>query len=84
MWAGWGHASENPALPEALARESAEVGHQVQWIGPPPSAMRALGDKISSTLIAQTAGISSVNVSCASTKQNGFRCAVFRLEWRNN
>jgi acetyl-CoA carboxylase/biotin carboxylase 1 len=30
---------------------------QVVWIGPPPSAMRALGDKIGSTLIAQTAGV---------------------------
>jgi biotin carboxylase len=51
VWAGWGHASENPKLPDALA----ETG--ITWIGPPSSAMRALGDKIGSTIIAQTAGV---------------------------
>lgn len=53
VWAGWGHASENPKLPEALARTKSGV----QWIGPGPQAMRALGDKIGSTLIAQSAGV---------------------------
>ncbi len=51
VWPGWGHASENPALPDALAERG------VIWIGPPSSAMRALGDKIGSTLIAQSAGV---------------------------
>lgn len=51
VWAGWGHASENPKLPEALERRN------IVWIGPPPSAMRALGDKIGSTLIAQSSGV---------------------------
>lgn len=55
VWAGWGHASENPKLPELLSKTK----NKVVWIGPPPEAMRALGDKIGSTLIAQSA-----NVSC--------------------
>jgi hypothetical protein len=42
VWAGWGHASENPKLPEELAKTK----NGVIWMGPPPSAMRALGDKI--------------------------------------
>ena len=53
VWAGWGHASENPKLPESLA----QTKNGVVWMGPPPSAMRALGDKIGSTLIAQTAHV---------------------------
>ena len=53
VWAGWGHASENPKLPESLALTK----NGVVWMGPPPSAMRALGDKIGSTLIAQTAHV---------------------------
>lgn len=53
VWAGWGHASENPRLPDSLAATKSKV----VWIGPPSSAMRALGDKIGSTLIAQSAGV---------------------------
>eukprot|EP00462_Mataza_sp_D1_P008469 CAMPEP_0175150646 /NCGR_PEP_ID=MMETSP0087-20121206/18007_1 /TAXON_ID=136419 /ORGANISM="Unknown Unknown, Strain D1" /LENGTH=2299 /DNA_ID=CAMNT_0016436657 /DNA_START=64 /DNA_END=6963 /DNA_ORIENTATION=+ len=53
VWAGWGHASENPKLPDALAK----TANNIIWIGPPSSAMRALGDKIGSTLIAQSAGV---------------------------
>ncbi|MES1922108.1 acetyl-coenzyme-A carboxylase, partial [Bonamia ostreae] len=48
VWAGWGHASENDQLPEALNQAG------IIWIGPSPEAMRALGDKIGSTLIAQS------------------------------
>eukprot|EP00457_Paulinella_chromatophora_P000115 gb/GEZN01000115.1/.p1 GENE.gb/GEZN01000115.1/~~gb/GEZN01000115.1/.p1 ORF type:complete len:2290 (+),score=335.54 gb/GEZN01000115.1/:133-6870(+) len=53
VWAGWGHASENPKLPDSLNA----TRNKIIWIGPPPSAMRALGDKIGSTLIAQSAGV---------------------------
>lgn len=52
VWPGWGHASENPALPEALKAKG------IVWIGPSPEAMMALGDKIGSTLIAQSVGMS--------------------------
>ncbi|KAH8914091.1 hypothetical protein BT69DRAFT_1326890 [Atractiella rhizophila] len=51
VWAGWGHASENPRLPETLAASK----NKIVFIGPPGSAMRSLGDKISSTIVAQYA-----------------------------
>uniref|UniRef100_A0A4W4HB32 acetyl-CoA carboxylase n=1 Tax=Electrophorus electricus TaxID=8005 RepID=A0A4W4HB32_ELEEL len=51
VWAGWGHASENPKLPELLHKNS------IAFMGPPSQAMWALGDKIASSIVAQTAGI---------------------------
>ncbi|XP_078081038.1 acetyl-CoA carboxylase 1 [Mustelus asterias] len=51
VWAGWGHASENPKLPELLHK------HCIAFMGPPSLAMWALGDKIASSIVAQTAGI---------------------------
>lgn len=51
VWAGWGHASENPKLPELLHK------HSIAFIGPPEKAMWALGDKIASSIVAQTADI---------------------------
>ena len=51
VWAGWGHASENPTLPNSLAK----IG--IKFIGPAGPPMHALGDKIGSTIIAQTAGM---------------------------
>ncbi|KAJ1977442.1 acetyl-coenzyme-A carboxylase [Dimargaris xerosporica] len=53
VWAGWGHASENPRLPETLAASP----QKIVFIGPPGSAMRSLGDKISSTIVAQSANV---------------------------
>ncbi|RDA90621.1 hypothetical protein CP533_2785 [Ophiocordyceps camponoti-saundersi (nom. inval.)] len=53
VWAGWGHASENPKLPESLAASP----NKIVFIGPPGSAMRSLGDKISSTIVAQHAHV---------------------------
>ncbi|EPQ31237.1 uncharacterized protein PFL1_01422 [Pseudozyma flocculosa PF-1] len=53
VWAGWGHASENPRLPEMLAASK----QRIIFIGPPGSAMRSLGDKISSTIVAQHADV---------------------------
>ncbi|XP_078451558.1 acetyl-CoA carboxylase-like isoform X2 [Lampetra planeri] len=51
VWAGWGHASENCKLPELLNK------HGIAFLGPPSSAMWALGDKVASSIVAQTAGI---------------------------
>jgi len=51
VWAGWGHASENPKLPELLHKNN------IVFIGPPEKAMWALGDKIASSIVAQTAEI---------------------------
>src|SRR5215471_12259255 len=72
VWAGWfdsqlfpitdhfrGHASENPKLPESLAK----LKNRVVFIGPPGSAMRSLGDKISSTIVAQSAQVPCVDWS---------------------
>ncbi|KAG0637766.1 Pre-ATP-grasp domain-containing protein [Tuber brumale] len=38
VWAEWGHASENPKLPESLAASK----NKIVFIGPPGSAMRSL------------------------------------------
>lgn len=57
VWAGWGHASENPRLPETLA------ANKIVFIGPPGSAMRSLGDKISSTIVAQSANVPTMSWS---------------------
>ncbi|XP_045594879.2 acetyl-CoA carboxylase isoform X3 [Procambarus clarkii] len=51
VWAGWGHASEYPELPAKLHKNG------IAFIGPPEKAMWALGDKIASSIVAQTANI---------------------------
>lgn len=56
VWAGWGHASENPLLPDALSNTE----RQIVFIGPPSQPMRALGDKIGSTIIAQSARVPTI------------------------
>jgi acetyl-CoA carboxylase / biotin carboxylase 1 len=71
VWAGWGHASENPRLPETLA------ANKIVFIGPPGSAMRSLGDKISSTIVAQSADVptmawSGTGISETALSEQGF------------
>uniref|UniRef100_A0AAV1VHC7 Acetyl-CoA carboxylase n=1 Tax=Peronospora matthiolae TaxID=2874970 RepID=A0AAV1VHC7_9STRA len=56
VWAGWGHASENPLLPDSLL----QTERQTVFIGPPAKPMRALGDKIGSTIIAQSAKVPTI------------------------
>ncbi|KAI1309415.1 Acetyl-CoA carboxylase [Halotydeus destructor] len=51
VWAGWGHASEHPKLPEMLTKAG------IAFMGPPHHAMWALGDKIASSIVAQTARV---------------------------
>ena len=51
VWAGWGHASENPKLPKLLNQEG------IQFMGPSDKAMWLLGDKIASSIVAQTAQV---------------------------
>ena len=51
VWAGWGHASEYPRLPELLNKAN------IAFMGPPANAMWALGDKIASSIVAQTAQV---------------------------
>jgi acetyl-CoA carboxylase/biotin carboxylase 1 len=52
VWPGWGHASENPALPNGCDK----LG--IKFIGPRGPIMYALGDKIAANILAQTAGVS--------------------------
>eukprot|EP01104_Vermistella_antarctica_P015050 TRINITY_DN4861_c0_g2_i1.p1 TRINITY_DN4861_c0_g2~~TRINITY_DN4861_c0_g2_i1.p1 ORF type:complete len:2246 (+),score=745.03 TRINITY_DN4861_c0_g2_i1:121-6738(+) len=56
VWAGWGHASENPALPQMLS----ETPSKIAFLGPAAGPMHDLGDKISSTVVAQSAGVPCV------------------------
>ncbi|MGI8878951.1 MAG: carboxyl transferase domain-containing protein [Jatrophihabitans sp.] len=51
VWVGWGFVAEDPAFAEMCAR----IG--VTFIGPSPEAMRKLGDKIGSKLIAEQVGV---------------------------
>lgn len=54
VWAGWGHASENPELPKLLHK------NKIAFLGPTERAMWALGDKVASTIVAQTAEVSTL------------------------
>merc|ERR1719498_1374018 len=51
VWPGWGHASENPALPRTLKEMD------IMFLGPEQNVMYILGDKIASTILAQSAGV---------------------------
>ena len=48
---GFGFLSENAAFAEAVSAAG------LTWIGPPPDAMRAMGDKVTSKRLAQQAGV---------------------------
>ncbi|GAA4407366.1 biotin carboxylase N-terminal domain-containing protein [Fodinibacter luteus] len=50
-WVGWGFVAEDPAFAEVCERAG------VTFIGPSPEAMRRLGDKIGSKLIAEEVGV---------------------------
>lgn len=54
VWTGWGHASENPRLPSLLAAEN------IAFLGPPASAMNAVGDKIAANILAQSVGVNVI------------------------
>lgn len=55
IYPGWGHASENPALPRECKRS-----RNIVFLGPSEEAMFALGDKIASTIVAQSNGVPTV------------------------
>ncbi len=50
-WVGWGFVAEDPAFAELCA------GLGVVFIGPPPEAMRRLGDKVEAKLLAEQSGV---------------------------
>ncbi|CAI8603511.1 unnamed protein product [Vicia faba] len=62
VWPGWGHASENPELPDALKAKG------IVFLGPPAVSMGALGDKIGSSLIAQAANVPTLPWSASHVK----------------
>ena len=65
VWPGWGHALENPELPDAL------IARGIVFLGPPTEPMASLGDKIGSSLIAQAAGVPSLPWSGSNVSGNG-------------
>lgn len=54
VWPGWGHASENPKLPNTLKKAG------IKFIGPTGPVMAVLGDKIAANILAQTAKVSII------------------------
>lgn len=68
VWPGWGHASENPELPDALTAKG------IVFLGPPASSMAALGDKIGSSLIAQAADVPTLPWSGSHVKVPAESC----------
>ena len=70
VWAGWGHASENPKLPELLAKTG------IMFMGPSEHAMWLLGDKIASSIVAQTAGVPTMPWSGTGSVLNQHRQLV--------
>jgi propionyl-CoA carboxylase alpha chain len=57
---GFGFLSENPDFAEAV------IGAGLTWVGPPPSAMRQMGDKITSKRLAAEAGVPTLPGSAGS------------------
>ena len=51
VWPGWGFVAEDPEFVDRLSNEG------IVFLGPPASAMRQLGDKITSKLLAEKAGV---------------------------
>lgn len=70
VWPGWGHASENPELPDALNAKG------IVFLGPPAISMAALGDKIGSSLIAQAADVPTLPWSGSHVKMSPNSCLV--------
>ncbi|XP_023877814.1 acetyl-CoA carboxylase 1 [Quercus suber] len=68
VWPGWGHASENPELPDAL------IAKGIIFLGPPATSMAALGDKIGSSLIAQAAEVPTLPWSGSHVKTSAASC----------
>ncbi|TXG52858.1 hypothetical protein EZV62_022027 [Acer yangbiense] len=68
VWPGWGHASENPELPDALNAKG------IVFLGPPAASMSALGDKIGSSLIAQAADVPTLPWSGSHVKISSESC----------
>jgi acetyl/propionyl-CoA carboxylase alpha subunit/acetyl-CoA carboxylase carboxyltransferase component len=73
LWPGWGFASERPELQEACA------AHGLVFLGPPASAMRALGDKIAAKRLAEKAGVPVSPWSRESVDEAGAAACAARI-----
>ncbi|CAI0447729.1 unnamed protein product [Linum tenue] len=73
VWPGWGHASENPELPDALDAKG------IVFLGPPGPSMSALGDKIGSSLIAQAADVPTLPWSGSHVKMSQECSSLFTI-----
>ena len=51
VWVGWGFVAEDVAFAELCARLN------LTFIGPPPAAMRTLGDKVEAKILAEKVGV---------------------------
>ncbi len=51
VWVGWGFVAEDIAFAELCARM------KLTFIGPPPDAMRTLGDKVEAKFLAERVGV---------------------------
>jgi acetyl/propionyl-CoA carboxylase alpha subunit len=56
---GYGFLSEDPSFAERV------IGTGLLWVGPPPEAMRRLGDKLAARALAEAAGVPVVPGSAA-------------------
>src|SRR6202051_1439034 len=57
VWVGWGFVAEDIAFAELCARL------KLTFIGPPPAAMRTLGDKVEAKLLAEKVGVTLAPLS---------------------
>ncbi|MDH4392933.1 MAG: carboxyl transferase domain-containing protein [Aquabacterium sp.] len=73
LWPGWGFASERPELQEACAAQG------LVFLGPPASAMRALGDKIAAKRLAESAGVPVSPWSRESVDEAGAAACAARI-----
>ncbi|MCU0928393.1 MAG: hypothetical protein MUE62_04135 [Burkholderiaceae bacterium] len=73
LWPGWGFASERPELQEACE------AHGLVFLGPPASAMRALGDKIAAKRLAEKAGVPVSPWSRESVDEAGAAACAARI-----
>ena len=73
VWPGWGHASEDPELPRALATAG------IAFLGPPARAMGALGDKVASQILAQAAGVPTLPWSGSAVRVSLEQCSSLAI-----
>src|SRR6187551_2098557 len=56
---GWGFLAEQPELAEAV------LGAGLEWVGPPPAAMRLAGDKLEAKRVAASVGLPTLRSGTA-------------------